>query len=166
MEKTALLAQEVVNELKEYKLSLSAAESMTGGLFAKYITDVPGASEVFDRSLVTYSNRAKYEELNVVLKEITLYGAVSKPVAELMAIGLNNKTGDKICISVTGVAGPGPDDRGVPAGTFFVGLYCNNRARVRKFELGELGREEVREAACYEMLKMIDTAVKNELTKL
>jgi len=166
MDELKTLSQEVVNALIEKNISVSSAESMTGGLFAKTFTDVPGASKVFERGIVTYSNRAKAEELGVVLKEITLYGAVSKPVAELMVLGLERKTTSKICISITGCAGPGPDDRGVPAGTFYIGLYVNNRARVRKFELGEIGREAVREAACLEMFKMIDMVVKNELTTM
>lgn len=166
MDELQALAQSVVKELIENNITLSAAESVTGGMFAKYITDVPGASKIFDRSIVTYSNRAKTEELGVVMKEITLYGAVSKPVAELMAIGLERKTSSKLCISVTGVAGPGPDERGVAAGTFFIGLHVNNRARVRKYELGDIGRDEVRKAACLEMFRYIDMIVKNELTVL
>ena len=166
MDELKALSESVVKELIEKNITLSAAESITGGMFAKYVTDVPGASAIFDRSLVTYSNRAKAEELGVVLKEITLYGAVSKPVAELMAIGLERKTTSKICVSVTGVAGPGPDEKGVPAGTFFVGLYVNNRARVRKFEVGELGRDEVRKTACLEMFRFIDMILKNELTAM
>lgn len=166
MDDLKALAESVVLELIEKNITLSSAESITGGMFAKFVTDVPGASKIFDRSLVTYSNRAKSEELNVVMKEITMYGAVSKPVAELMAIGLERKTSSKICISVTGVAGPGPDEKGVPAGTFFIGLYVNNRARVRKFELGDIGRDEVRKTACLEMFKYIDMIVKNELTQL
>ncbi len=166
MDELSVLSEQIVKELIDKEISLSAAESMTGGLFAKCITDVPGASKIFDRSLVTYSNRAKFEELNVILKEITLYGAVSKEVANLMATGLNSKCGSKICISVTGVAGPGPDDRGVPEGTFYIGLYANNRCRVRKFELGSSGRDEIRRRACIEMFKMIDMVIKNELTTL
>ncbi|MCQ2553964.1 MAG: CinA family protein [Clostridia bacterium] len=149
------LAEKVVKTLIEKNLSFSAAESMTGGLFTKTFTDVPGASKVLDRGIVSYSKRAKAEELNVNLKEISLYGVVSKEVANLMATGLANKTGSKICISVTGVAGPGPDE-GIPAGTFYVGLYSSKRCRVTKFELGDLGREEVRNQACYKMFELID----------
>lgn len=153
------ISQRVVKELIEKNISISAAESMTGGLFAKTFTDVPGASSVFDRSLVTYSKRAKAEELNVNLKEISIYGVVSKEVASLMATGLANKAGSKICVSITGVAGPGPDGN-VPAGTFYIGIYSNNRARVSKFELGELGRDEVREQACIKMFEIVEETIK------
>lgn len=159
MDELKELSERVVKELIEKNISISAAESMTGGLFAKTFTDVPGASAVFDRSLVTYSKRAKAEELNVNLKEISLYGVVSKEVANLMATGLNNKAGSKICISITGVAGPGPDGN-VPAGTFYIGVYSSNRCRVSKFELGELGRDEVREKAVIEMYKLIEETAK------
>lgn len=166
MDELRSIASRVVNKLIEKNISISAAESMTGGMFSSLITDVSGASKVFDRGLVTYSNRAKFEELGVVLKEITMYGAVSKPVANLMATGLNNKTGSKICIAITGCAGPGPDDRGVPAGTFYVGLYSNNRCRVMCFELGELGRDVVRKRACYEMFNLVENVIDHELTEM
>jgi len=160
MDELKEISERVVKELIEKNISISAAESMTGGLFAKTFTDVPGASQVFDRSLVTYSKRAKAEELNVNLKEISLYGVVSKEVANLMATGLSNKAGSKICVSITGVAGPGPDGN-VPEGTFYIGVYSSNRCRVTKCELGSLGRDEIRRKACIKMFELVEETIKD-----
>ncbi len=159
------ISERVVKLLIDKEISIAAAESMTGGMFAEYFTSVPGASKVFDRSLVTYSNRAKNEELGIPLETISTYGAVSRQVAELMASGLSNKCGARLCISVTGVAGPGPDERGVPEGTFFIGLHVDDFTKVKKIELGALSRKEVREAACLEMFQFVEEIVLNQLTK-
>lgn len=153
------VSERVVHLLIREDISIAAAESVTGGMFAEYFTSVPGASKVFDRSIVSYSNRAKNEELGVPLEKINVYGAVSRQVAELMASGLSKRCGARLCVSVTGVAGPGPDERGVPEGSFFIGLHIDNRTEVREFGLGSLGRQAVREAACLEMFKFIEEVV-------
>jgi nicotinamide-nucleotide amidase len=159
------VSERVVHLLINEGISIAAAESVTGGMFAECFTSVPGASKVFDMSFVSYSNKAKIEELNVPLEKINVYGAVSKPVAALMASGLSKRCGAKISISVTGVAGPGPDERGVPEGTFFVGLHVDNHSKVRQFELGALGRQTIRKIACIEMFKFIEEIVVRELQK-
>ncbi len=105
------LYQVVGRKLLERGISVACAESCTGGLFAKQMTDIPGISAVFDRGIVTYSNRAKMEELGVRQETLEQFGAVSRETAEEMALGLQKKTGCRICISVTGVAGP---DGGTP----------------------------------------------------
>lgn len=83
------------------------AESCTGGLLAAKLTDVPGISEVFDRAVVTYSNRSKMEQLGVRQETLERYGAVSEETAVEMAVGIRNVSGTDIGISVTGIAGPG-----------------------------------------------------------
>lgn len=100
------LADVVGNLLIKKDVSISCAESCTGGMFAETITRTPGISKVFDRGLITYSNAAKMEELGV--KEATLkqFGAVSKEVAVEMAEGLKRVSHSRLCISVTGIAGP------------------------------------------------------------
>ena len=101
--------------LKEKNITISCAESCTGGLFAGALTDVPGISAVFERGIVTYTNRAKMEELGVSSATLDDYGAVSEETAAEMAEGLAKKTGSDICVSVTGVAGPDPSE-GKPVG--------------------------------------------------
>ena len=102
-------------------LEISSCESCTGGLFASTLVKVPGISSVFDRGIVTYSERAKTEELGVPAELIAAKTAESPEVALAMAAGLQKKTGSRICVSSTGVAGPGPY-HGLPAGTMFIGL--------------------------------------------
>lgn len=105
-------------------ITLSAAESCTGGLFAKTMTDIPGISAVFDRSLVTYSNEAKMQELGVSPETLEKYGAVSGQTAREMAEGLYRASGSDICISVTGVAGPDGGTPEKPAGLSYIGMHC------------------------------------------
>ena len=102
------LNEVVVSLLKEKGLSVSAVESCTGGSFAAMLTDVPGASDVFHSSYVTYSPEAKVE-LGVDGRLIDDYGVVSREVAESMADALKSRTGADICVSVTGYAGPDAD---------------------------------------------------------
>ena len=115
------LYQVVGKMLIETNTSISCCESCTGGLFASTLVKVPGISAVFDRGIVTYSERAKTDELGVPPELIAEKYAESPEVALAMAAGLKKKTGSRICVSSTGVAGPGPY-HGLPAGTIFIGL--------------------------------------------
>src|SRR5262245_25661250 len=103
----ATTMEEVVGEtLLEMKLRLAIAESCTGGLLAKRITDVPGSSRYFERGFVTYSNAAKVELLGVAARAIEAHGAVSAEVAGQMAAGARSRAGAEVGIGVTGIAGP------------------------------------------------------------
>ena len=110
------LYQVVARKLMERGLTLACAESCTGGLFAKTMTDISGISEVFDRGIVTYSNRAKMEELGVRAETLEQFGAVSRETAVEMAEGLQKVSGCRVCVSVTGVAGPGGGTPEKPVG--------------------------------------------------
>jgi nicotinamide-nucleotide amidase len=110
------LVEVVGKKLLKDNISISCAESCTGGLFAGKITEIPGISAVFDRGIVTYSNRAKIEELGVKEATIDKYGAVSKETAIEMAQGLRDVSGSHLCISVTGVAGPDGGTQEKPVG--------------------------------------------------
>jgi nicotinamide-nucleotide amidase len=110
------LVEVVGKKLLKNNISISCAESCTGGLFAGKITEIPGISAVFDRGIVTYSNRAKIEELGVKEATIDKYGAVSKETAIEMAQGLRDVSGSHLCISVTGVAGPDGGTQEKPVG--------------------------------------------------
>lgn len=106
----------VLQLLKERGLTFSAAESCTGGLIAKRITDLSGASAVFRGGVVSYTNAVKAGVLGVPEELLAQYTAVSGPVARAMAEGVRALTGSDLAVSVTGVAGPGPDDDGHPGG--------------------------------------------------
>ena len=112
----------IVAELKRRGLSLSTAESCTGGLLASRITDVPGASEVFREGFVTYSNSAKTERLGVPPELIERHGAVSPEVAAAMAIGAQKRAKADFALALTGIAGPGGGSAGKPVGLVHIAL--------------------------------------------
>ena len=154
------LIEIVLQKMKEKGLTLSCAESMTGGMLAKQITDIPGASKVFRRSVVTYSNEAKISELDVSLETLEKYGAISPQTAEEMVRGLSLYSGCSICVSVTGNAGPDADE-GKPVGQFFVGLMHDGKVTVKEFRANRNNRNYIREFACYQMIKMVHIALGN-----
>lgn len=112
----------VVRLLTQRQETLAVAESCTGGLLASRITDVPGASEVLDRGLVTYSNRAKEELLGIPAEVISQKGPVSPEVARLMARGVKEKPGTDWGIGITGIAGPGGGTKEKPVGLVYLAL--------------------------------------------
>ncbi|MCH8029255.1 MAG: competence/damage-inducible protein A [Candidatus Dadabacteria bacterium] len=115
--------EEVVGELLlKDGLTISVAESCTGGLVASRITDVPGSSRYFERGVVTYSNEAKTELLAVPRELLNRYGAVSAPVVQRMAQGVRELSGTDIGVGITGIAGPGGGTPGKPVGTVFIGI--------------------------------------------
>jgi nicotinamide-nucleotide amidase len=118
----------VVNLLKDRTLTVTAAESCSGGLIAKRITDVPDASRVFNLGLITYSNEAKRDLLHVPQSELEQYGAVSPQVAKSMAKGALRLANADIAVSVTGVAGPSGGSAEKPVGTVHVGIAWDGGA--------------------------------------
>ncbi len=113
-------------------ITISCAESCTGGGFAKALTDVPGISSVFERGIVTYTWRAKKEELGVSQETLDKYTAESEQVAREMVDGLKAKTGSDLCIAITGVAGPEDLDENRPAGMAYIGLNYKGETTVRR----------------------------------
>lgn len=120
-------------------LTLSAAESCTGGLIAKRLTDIPGASQTFLGGVVSYTNAVKQHVLGVPASLLETYGAVSAPVARAMAMGVRVLTGSDLALSVTGLAGPAGDDRGNPVGTVFTALSTPQGVFVRQLALAAIG---------------------------
>lgn len=100
--------------------TLTAAESCTGGLVCRIITSVAGASAYFDRGFVSYSNRAKTEQLGVPKNLLRAHGAVSAPVARWMAEGARAVSGASLAVAITGIAGPGGGSPDKPVGTVFI----------------------------------------------
>ncbi|MBO6119140.1 MAG: CinA family protein [Lachnospiraceae bacterium] len=135
--------QETVKKLILRKLTISTAESITGGLISKMITDVSGSSEILKESYVVYSNDAKITILGVDAGLIEKYGVVSREVAKDMAVKLKMITGKDICVSVTGNAGPNVcDDK--PVGRVYVGIDFLDDVNVYELTL-DGSREEIRD---------------------
>lgn len=146
--------------LKERKLTFAAAESCTGGLIAKRITDVPGASAVFMGGVVSYTNTVKNRLLSVPQETLDAFGAVSEPVARAMAEGVRHGTTADFGVSVTGVAGPDRDDRDNPVGTVFVGVSSPKETIAERFDFGAKSRAEIREVAADEAFKLLEEKLK------
>jgi nicotinamide-nucleotide amidase len=126
----------VLEGLKVRRLTLGCAESCTGGLIAKRITDVPGASQVFKGGIVSYTNAVKANVLHVPEELLKQFGAVSAQVALAMARGARTALGCDLAVSSTGVAGPDKDDRGNDVGTAFVAIATPEGEYVRALHLG------------------------------
>jgi len=135
------------------------AESCTGGLVAGAITAVPGASQVFDRGFVTYSNAAKQDLLGVAAHSLITQGAVSETVAREMAEGALRASVATLAVAVTGIAGPGGSDH-KPEGRVCFALAAEGRAtRVETVDFGALGRAEVRAASVAHALALLAAAL-------
>ena len=127
----------VVEDLLRQKgMTLGTAESCTGGLMAKRLTDVPGASQVFKGGVVSYTNEVKHGVLGVPQDMLDQFGAVSAPVAAAMAEGARRALGCDVALSSTGVAGPDRDDRGNEVGTMFVAIATAEGTHVKELHLG------------------------------
>ena len=146
----------LVNALREKGLTLTTAESCTGGLIAKNITDLAGASQIFRGGVVSYTNDVKADVLGVPRETLDTYGAVSEPVARAMAEGCRKLCGSDIAVSVTGLAGPEGDDRGNEVGTVYIALADSEGTICRKFSCGMgRGRGKVRSSAAQNAFDML-----------
>ena len=152
------LVQVVCRKLMEKGLTISSAESCTGGMFAAALTDIPGISACFNRGLVTYSNEAKMQELGVKAETLEKYGAVSEETAMEMAEGLKKVSGSDICVSVTGVAGPGGGTPEKPVGLVYIGLVYGDKKLCRRVQTRSVSRKANRN---YSMLNMLDMVNRN-----
>ena len=142
--------------LRRRGLTLSAAESCTGGLVAKRVTDLPGASNVFRGGVVSYTNAVKAGVLGVPEELLERYGAVSEPVARSMAECCRKLCGSDLAVSVTGVAGPDGDDRGNEVGTVYIALASEEGIVCRKLSCGRgRGRDRVRTAAASHVFDLL-----------
>jgi nicotinamide-nucleotide amidase len=148
------LPEVVASLLRERGLTLAVAESCTGGLLTARLTDVPGASAFLERSFVTYSNRAKHEELGVETALVERVGAVSEEVAAAMASGVRRVAGTSIGIGITGIAGPDGGTADKPVGLVYVALDAEGSARVRR-GIYPGGRKRVRYQATQVALEML-----------
>jgi len=135
------LEKAIGNLLREKGLTLSIAESCTGGLICDRITNIPGSSDYFMGGMVNYSNKSKAQHLGVSLVEIRKYGAVSSRVAGKMAQGVRKAFGTTFGLSTTGVAGPTGGTKRSPVGRVFIGLSDGRRSWVKREDFRGSRRE-------------------------
>ena len=154
------LVKKIVNGLIKKKLTISTAESCTGGLLSSAITSVAGSSKVFKLGLVTYSNQSKIKILKVLKNIIIKYGAVSEQVCLAMVINLNKISKTSISISITGIAGPSGGTKKKPVGLVFVGIKNRNKISVKKYLFKNRERAFIQKAAVDKSLRLILSALK------
>lgn len=148
------LPDKISNMLKNQKLVIATAESCTGGLIAHILTNISGSSEYFDRGIVSYSNRAKMELLDVPDDMLKKYGAVSMEVAKSMAKGVRIKSNVDIGISTTGIAGPTSGSKEKPVGLVFIAVSTERNTVVKKFKFSG-DRSQNKRSTCDAALDML-----------
>ena len=157
------LEHAVIARLHQSGRTLSCAESCTGGLIAKRLTDVPGSSDVFFGGCVTYTNEIKQALLGVSAETLAKYGAVSEPTAREMAEGVRARLGTDIGVATTGLAGPGGGSAELPVGTVFVAISTEEGTEVRHLKLSSMrSRSYIRTVASSHALDMILKSQKSE----
>ena len=148
----------VVAALIEKKWRIAFAVSCIGGLATARLVNVPDASRVLDASVVTYANEAKIAYLGVAPETLAQWGAVSEQVAGEMAQGVAQRNGAQVGVGISGIAGPGGGTPEKPVGTVCFGFWVDGRLTTVTRQFGNLGRNQVREAAVefvYDRLRQI-----------
>ena len=155
MEKDSVaLMQAVVDRLLQHRQKVCTAESCTGGLIAKTLTDLAGSSDWFERGFVTYSNAAKNEMLAVPASLIEDYGAVSEAVATAMASGALHHSEADYSIAVTGIAGPGGGSDDKPVGTVWIAVASAEQMVARRYQFAG-DRQAVRTATMHSAFELL-----------
>jgi nicotinamide-nucleotide amidase len=149
------LPEALGDKLKQAKKTLATAESCTGGLVSKLITDIPGSSQYYLGGWVTYSNEAKMRDLGVSKQLLDQYGAVSEPVARALAAGARHKAGSDAAIAITGIAGPDGGSEQKPVGLVYVAVQLGEQVEVREFRFPPQNREMVRLRAALSAINML-----------
>ncbi len=146
----------IIQRLIKKKLSISVAESCTGGMLSSRITSISGASKIFNIGLVTYSNLAKIKLLKVSSSNIKRYGAVSEKCCLKMVKGLSKLSKSKINISITGIAGPKGGSKNKPVGLVYIGIKKGKKISINKYLFKNKNRENIRKNSVKEALKLIE----------
>ena len=148
----------VVRLLKKHELTVTTAESCTGGMLAARLVNVPGVSDVFREGFVTYSNKAKRRLLDVGKGTLKKYGAVSEQTAREMAMGGVFATGADICVATTGIAGPGGGTEDKPVGLVYISCILRDEVTVQRFQF-KGNREKVREQTVVKALDLLRRSI-------
>ena len=153
------LNKKIVFLLKKKKFKLSIAESCTGGLLSSAITAVSGSSKVFSMGLVTYSNQAKTNLLKVSNQVIKRFGAVSVQCCLAMLNNLSKISKSKVCVSITGIAGPKGGSKEKPVGLVYIGIKVGKKIIINKSNFKNKGRIFVQRSTVRKALRLIENAL-------
>ena len=150
------MARLLLDDAQQKRLKIATAESCTGGLLAGLLTEVAGSSKTLERGFVVYSNKAKQEMLGVPGELLADVGAVSEPVARLMAEGALEESRANISIAITGIAGPGGGTAMKPVGLVHFAAARENRPIFHQAKrYGDVGRSEVRRLSLMTAMEMV-----------
>ena len=147
--------KKIINTLKNKKISVSSAESCSGGLLAQVITSVSGASKVFKFGIITYSNQSKIKYLKVPPKIIKKYGAVSKNCCKAMVENLSKISKAQLNIAITGIAGPKGGTKLKPVGLVYIGIKRGKKIKIYKYFFKSFYREKIRINSVKKTLELI-----------
>jgi len=152
--------KEIIEKLIKKKISISSTESCTGGKFASEITSVPNSSKIFNFGLITYSNKSKENFLNVKKTSLKKHGAVSAQVCKEMVEGLFNISKSKICVSITGIAGPKGGNKLKPVGLVYIGFKYNKKTKIYEFNFNKkFKRQKIQTLSVNNMFKIISLSI-------
>ncbi len=151
--------RKIVSTLKRKKLKISFAESCTGGLLSNAITSISGSSKVFSMGLITYSNLAKITLLKVPKQIIKKYGAVSVQCCLAMVNNLSKISKSKVCVSITGIAGPKGGTKQKPVGLVFIGIKVGKKIIVNKCNFKNKGRSFIQKQSVYKTFNLIEKII-------
>ena len=154
------LEELVVKLLADRGLTITCAESCTGGLLSGRIINVPGVSDVYKAGFVTYSNKAKRKLLGVKKSTLKKFGAVSKQTAKEMAVGAAKAVKADVAVAVTGIAGPDGGTTEKPVGLVYIGCSVKGKVTVKKCQFSG-SRSQVRESAVVAALKLVRKCVED-----
>ncbi|MDQ7025346.1 MAG: CinA family protein [Anaerolineae bacterium] len=155
------LAQELGNMLKKRNLTISAAESCTGGLFLSALTDIAGSSAYVLGGAITYSNEVKQKLVNVQEATLIQHGAVSEETAREMAIGVRDLLKADIGVSITGIAGPGGATPEKPVGLVYIGVVTHKSSQVRKY-IWQGNRMENKQQSVVQAIQLVVDIINEE----
>lgn len=153
-DETETLEEAVIKLLIKNELTLTTAESCTGGMLASRLVNVPGVSDVFRQGFITYSNKSKRKILSVQKSTLKKYGAVSEKTAKEMAKGGVFATDSDICVSITGIAGPEGGTEEKPVGLVYIACYINDKVTVKEFYF-KGNRAKIREQSVVRALTLL-----------
>ena len=156
------LNKKIILYLKRKNMKLAIAESCTGGMLSSTITSVSGSSKIFTMGLVTYSNQAKINILKVSQKIIKQYGAVSVQCCLAMVNNLNKISKSKVCVSITGIAGPKGGSKQKPVGLVYIGIRVGKKVIVNKCNFKNKGRAYIQRQTVKKSLNLLLRLIKQD----